>query len=38
VIKGSHAVENLFETLRAGDFLDIVEDPEALTGATSTRS
>jgi anti-anti-sigma factor len=36
VIKGSQAVEHLFETLRAGEFLDIVEDPEALTGAATT--
>jgi anti-sigma B factor antagonist len=35
VIKGSHAVESLFETLRAGEYLDIVDDTEALTGAAS---
>jgi anti-anti-sigma factor len=38
VIKGSRAVESLFETLRAGDFLDIVEDPAALTSAANTPS
>lgn len=35
VIKGSHAVESLFETLRAGEFLEVVEDPAELTGAAS---
>jgi anti-sigma B factor antagonist len=38
VIAGSRAVESLFETLRAQDFLDIVDDPATLvSGARSSR-
>ena len=33
VIQGSRNVESLFETLRAGEFLDIAEDPATLAAA-----